>query len=212
MQVVAINGSPRADGNTQTMLSRVGEKLEEQGIPCEIIRIGSEMIRGCLDCGGCFERKNRCCVVSSDIVNFVVAKMAYADGIILGSPVYFSGVPGQMKSFLDRVFYIADANGGLFRHKVGAALVAVRRSGGSAALDSLNHYLSYSEMLIASSHYWNIVHGTNPGDSVADGEGMQIVDVLVKNFSWLLRMRENALYASLPEPEAVERVVTSFIR
>jgi multimeric flavodoxin WrbA len=212
MRVVAINGSPRANGNTQRMLDRMGKSLQKQGIQFEIIHVGNKAIRGCLDCGGCSRRKDSSCSITDDIVNSSIRKMIEADGIVLGSPVYFSGISGQMKSFLDRVFLVASENGGLFRHKVGAAMVAVQRSGGSAALDGLNHYLAYSEMLIATSNYWNIVHGTNPGDLSADLEGMQIVDVLAENFAWLLAMRDEISRTSRPEPKASVKVNTSFIR
>jgi multimeric flavodoxin WrbA len=120
-------------------------------------------------------------------------------------------VPGAMKSFLDRCFYVAGANGSLFRHKVGAALVAVRRSGGSSTLDSLCHYFSISEMPIATSNYWNIVHGLLPGEMEEDAEGLQIVDLLAKNLVWLLKMRE-ATKESVPAPEREQKVITNFIR
>ena len=116
-----------------------------------------------------------------------------------------------MKSFLDRSFFVAGMSGGLFRHKVGAALVAVRRSGGSSALDCLNHYLSYSEMIIASSNYWNIIHGHGAGEIEGDAEGLQIVDVLAANLAWILKMRE-ATRESLQPPEKRAKVMTSFVR
>lgn len=212
MKVIAINGSPRAQGNTQLALNRMGERLRARGIEWESIQIGTEAIRGCLDCGGCSRRRDSSCSISDDVVNRTIARMAQADGIVLGSPVYFSGISGQMKSFLDRAFLVATANGGLFRHKVGAAIVAVRRSGASTALDALNHYLSYSEMVVATSNYWNIVHGTAPGDLIADLEGMQILDVLADNLAWLLAMREGASRASLVEPGAEKKIYTNFVR
>jgi Multimeric flavodoxin WrbA len=175
------------------MISRVSAKLSEHGIECEIIEVGREAIRGCQGCDACYRLKNRTCRFNDDIVNSSIKSMAEADGIILGSPVYFSGVAGQMKSFLDRVFYVADANGGLFRHKVGAALVVAHRSGGSAALDGLNHYLSYSEMTIATSNYWSIAHGTGPRDVMTDHEGIRIIETLTDNIAFLLHCRDMAL-------------------
>ena len=116
-----------------------------------------------------------------------------------------------MKSLLDRLFYVSLSNGNFFRHKVGAAVVAVRRSGGSSTLDSLNHYLTYSEMMLATSSYWNIIHGTSPGEAVQDGEGVQIMETLGENMAWQLKMREMTKN-SLPAPANVPKVMTNFIR
>ncbi len=145
------------------------------------------------------------------IFNFRLQQIKEADGIILGSPVYYAGIAGTMKCFLDRAFYVAGANGGLFRQKVAAAVVAVRRTGGSVTFDSLNHYLTYSEMILATSNYWNITHGRAPGEVLQDGEGVQIMDVLGQNMAWLLKMRE-ATKASLPGPAKVDKIYTHFIR
>lgn len=200
MKVTAINGSPHREGNTYHALARIGERLGEEGIDFKIINVGAATIRGCIACGECGKRRNGRCVFDDDPVNESLRAMSESDGIILASPVHYSGVPGSMKSFLDRCFYVAGSNGSLFRHKVGAALVAVRRSGGSSTLDSLYHYLSYSEMLLATSNYWNIVHGLLPGEMEQDAEGVQIVDVLAKNLVWLLKMRE-ATKDSIVPPE-----------
>lgn len=211
MKVTAINGSPHAEGNCFHALSRLGEGLKAEGIDFEIIQIGDKAIRGCIGCGSCGKRRDGTCVFKDDPLNETLARMKDSEGIVLASPVYYSGVAGTMKSFLDRAFYVAGANGGLFRHKVGAALVAVRRSGGSSTLDCLNHYLSYSEMILASSNYWNIVHGLMPGDVEKDLEALQIVDVLAGNLAWILKMRE-ATKASLPEPEMARKVSMNFVR
>jgi multimeric flavodoxin WrbA len=211
MKVTAINGSPHAEGNCFHALSRLGERLGGEGIDFEIIQIGAKAIRGCIGCGSCGKRKDGTCVFKDDPLNETVAKMKDSDGIVLASPVYYSGVAGTMKSFLDRAFYVAGASDGLFRHKAGAALVAVRRSGGSSTLDCLNHYLSYSEMIVATSNYWNIVHGLMPGEMEKDAEGLQIVDVLAGNLAWILKMRE-ATKANLPEPEMARKVFTNFVR
>jgi len=210
MKVVAINGSPKAEGNCARALSRLGSTLSREGIGFEEVRVGGAAIRGCTACGSCSKRGDGKCVFSDDPVNETVAKMAAADGIVLASPVYYSGVAGTMKCFLDRAFYVAGA-GALYRHKVGAALVAVRRSGGSSTLDCLNHYLSYSEMIVATSNYWNIVHGLVPGEVDRDAEGGQIVDVLAANLAWLLKMRE-ATKGSLPPPPRAAKVMTNFVR
>jgi multimeric flavodoxin WrbA len=211
MRVTAINGSPRAEGNTYHALARIGERLKASGIDFEILHIGGQEIRGCIGCGSCGKRRDGTCVFGDDPVNGAIERMRDSDGLVLASPVYYSGVPGTMKSFLDRAFFAAGASGGLFRHKVGAALVAVRRSGGSSTLDCLNHYLHYSEMIVATSNYWNIVHGQKPGEVESDAEGMQIVEVLARNLAWILAMRE-ATRLTLPEPERAAKVYTSFIR
>jgi len=211
MKVVAINGSPHKEGNTYQALKLVGSKLEENGIYFEIIHVGHKAVRGCTGCGTCFKMRNEKCVFTSDPVNDWIQTMKDADGIIISSPVYYSGVAGTMKSFLDRVFYVSLSNGNFFRHKVGAAVVAVRRSGGSSTLDSLNHYLAYSEMMLATSSYWSIIHGTSPGEALQDAEGVQIMEVLGENMAWQLKMREMTK-DTLPAPAKVRKVMTNFIR
>ena len=211
MKVVAINGSPNKEGNTYHALKMVGSKLEENGIDFEIIHIGNKAIRGCIACGKCRVNKDEKCSITTDPLNEWIQTMKTADGIILGAPVHYAGIPGTMKSFLDRSFYVAGSNGGLFRHKVGAAVVAVRRTGGSATFDSLNHFLTYSEMILATSNYWNIIHGRTPGEVVQDHEGVQIMEVLGSNMAWLLKMREQTK-DTLPAPAPVQKVMTSFIR
>jgi len=211
MKVVAINGSPRKEGNTYHALMGVGKQLMENGIEFEIIHIGNKAVRGCMACGGCFRNKDEKCVITTDPLNEWVQKMKDADGIILGSPVYYAGIPGTMKSFLDRAFYVSGSNGNLFRHKVGAAVVAVRRTGGSSTFDSLNHYLNYSEMILATSNYWNITHGLSKGEVLMDDEGVQIMEVLGRNMAWILKMREQTK-ESVPAPAPVSKVYTNFIR
>ena len=211
MNVVAINGSPKKEGNTYHALRMVGSQLEENGIDFEIIHIGNKLVRGCLACGKCSQTKDEKCSTTSDSLNEWIQSMKNADGIILASPVYYAGIPGTMKSFLDRAFYVSGSNGGLFRHKVGAALVAVRRTGGSTTFDSLNHYLTYSEMIMATSNYWNVIHGRTPGEVENDSEGVQIMNVLGNNIAWLLKMREQTK-DTVPAPTQVKKVMTSFIR
>ena len=129
MKVIAINGSPKTNGNTHTALALVGEQLQKEGIEFEIIQVGNKLIRGCMACGACAKNLNEKCIYD-DEVNACLQKLKTADGILLGAPVHYAGIAGTMKSFLDRLFYVAGVNGGLFRHKVGASVVAVRRSGG----------------------------------------------------------------------------------
>jgi Multimeric flavodoxin WrbA len=209
MKVLAINGSPRAAGNCGRALALVGERLGKEGIDFEVLQVGHEAIHGCIGCGSC--GKTGKCVFGDDLVNATVDKMAEVDGIVLASPVYYSGVAGTMKCFCDRAFYVSGARGGLFRHKVGAALVAVRRSGGSSTLDCLNHYLTYSEMIVATSRYWNIVHGARPAEMDRDAEAVQIVETLGDNLAWILKMRE-AASGVIPEPPASPKVMTNFVR
>ncbi|MDR3653066.1 MAG: flavodoxin family protein [Paludibacter sp.] len=211
MKVVAINGSPHKEGNTYHALRLVGSKLEENGIEFEIIHVGHKAVRGCMGCGTCRKMQNEKCVYSTDPVNDWIQIMKDADGIIISSPVYYSGVAGTMKSFLDRVFYVSGSNGNFFRHKVGAAVVAVRRTGGSSTLDTLNHYLAYSEMMLATSSYWNVIHGTSQGDALQDAEGVQIMETLGENMAWQLKMRQMTK-DTLPAPTRKQKVMTSFIR
>lgn len=211
MKVTAINGSPKADGNTFHALNMAGEELKKHGIDFEIVHIGHKMIHGCLACGKCAQNKDECCSIKSDDVNDCIQILKNSDGIILGCPVYYAGIPGTMKSFLDRLFYVSGANGGILRHKVGAAVTAVRRTGGSATFDSLNHYLTYSEMIIATSNYWNVIHGRTPGEAVKDDEGRQIMRVLGKNMAWILKMKK-AAECSIPPPEKEKKEYMHFIR
>lgn len=211
MRVVAINGSPHKEGNTYHALTMVGKQLEQNGIELEIVHIGNKPIRGCSACGMCFKNKDEKCAMKDDGVNDAIQKMKNADGIILASPVYYAGIAGTMKCFLDRAFYVSGSNGGLFRNKIGASVVAVRRTGGSFTFDNLNHYLLYSEMMIASSNYWNIIHGRTPGEVHEDAEGVQIMEVLGKNIAWQIKMRE-ASKDTIPAPTPTKKVMTSFIR
>lgn len=211
MKVVAFNGSPRKTGNTAGSLNTVLSELEKQGIGTETIHVGKEKIRGCLSCYACVNNGNERCITEDDPVNEWIQKMKEADGIVLASPVYFSGVAGTMKSFLDRAFFVSTANNNLFRHKVGASVAAVRRSGGLPTLDSLNHYILYSEMIMPGSNYWNVAHGMHPGEMDKDAEGKQIMEVLGRNMAWLLKIMEKGK-DEVPSPEQAVKVITNFIR
>jgi multimeric flavodoxin WrbA len=211
MKVIAINGSPNKEGNTFRSLSMVGEEIKAGGIDFEILHIGHKLIHGCIACGKCAVNKDEKCSIITDDLNKWIQQLKVADGIILGAPVHYSGIPGTMKSFLDRLFYVSGSNGNLFRHKVAAAIVAVRRSGGSSTFDALNHYLTYSEMIMATSNYWNIIHGRTPGEVTQDGEGGQIMHVLGKNMAWLLKMKE-ATANIIEAPKKEKKIITNFIR
>lgn len=208
MKVIAINGSPRSEGNTYHALKLVLEQLEEQDIETEIVHVGNKIIRGCMACGGCAKNRNEECVIDDD-VNAIIQKMKSADGIIIASPVYYASIAGTMKCFLDRAFYTSTANSGLFRHKVGASIAISRRSGEVATFDHLNHYFTVGEMFVTPSNYWNVIHGRTPGEVLQDEEGIQIMRVLGKNMAFMLNaVAQNK--DSLPLRE--EKIVTSFIR
>ena len=211
MNVIAINGSPKKEGNTYHALKMVLDELDKEGISGEILHIGNKNIRGCLACGSCAKNKDQKCIQSKDEVNGWIAQMTEADGILLGSPVYYADIAGTMKAFLDRVFYVSGSNGNLFRHKVGASIVAVRRSGGLPAFHALNNYLMYSEMLIPASNYWNVIHGARPGEVVQDEEGMQIMRVLGRNMAWLMKLVA-AGKDSIPAPEKEKKRYMNFVR
>lgn len=210
MKVVAFNGSPRKEGNTYHALKIVTDELEKEGIQTEIIHVGNKTIRGCIACNQCIKNRDERCAIAHDDVNEWVQVMKEADGMILGSPVHFAAIGGTMKSFLDRAFYVSSMNGNLFRHKVGASVVAVRRSGGLPTFNQLNNYLNYSEITMPNSNYWNVIHGTKPGEALQDHEGVQIMRVLGKNLAWSLK--KNRHTEETPEPEAENKQYTNFIR
>lgn len=209
MKVIAINGSPKAKGNTYHAIKLVSEEMEKFGIETEIIHVGNQVFRGCMACGACAKNRDEKCIFD-DGINDIIQRMKEADGIILGSPVHYSAIAGTMKSFLDRAFYVAGVNGGLFRYKVGASVVAVRRSGGLPTFNQLNNFINYSEMLMPTSNYWNVIHGRAPEEVLQDEEGIQIMKVLGKNMAWLLKLVENG--KNIPAPEKDKKIFTSFIR
>jgi multimeric flavodoxin WrbA len=210
MKVVAFNGSPKKEGNTWHAISMVTAELEKENIETEIIHVGNKTIRGCAACGHCMKNKNEQCGQPGDEVNEWIQKMKHADGIIFGSPVHFSAMGGTMKSFMDRAFYVASVNNGMLRHKVGAAVVAVRRSGGLPAFTQLNNFINYAEMLIPTSNYWNVIHGAQPGEVTQDEEGVQIMRVLGKNMAWLMKLVENGR-GKVAEPERETKIYFNFI-
>ncbi|MCH4889237.1 flavodoxin family protein [Acidaminobacter sp. JC074] len=210
MKVIAINGSPKANGNTFHAIEMVADELKAENIEVEIVHIGNKHIRGCIACNKCGERKDERCIIEDD-VNELIQKVKDADGILLGSPVYYSGIAGTMKSFLDRFFQVAYMNDEMLRHKVGASVVAVRRSGGTATFNQLNIYINHAEMIMPASHYWHVIHGTLPGEAVKDLEGVSIMKQLGKNMAWTLKsLLDGKKNHNLPL--AGEKVYTSFIR
>lgn len=187
MKVVAFNGSARKDGNTAVLIRRVLKVLEKQGIETELIQLAGEQIRGCNACRVCYKTKDQRCVIEGDKVNEYIAKMADADGIILGSPTYFSMMTPELKALIDRTGYVARANDHLFKRKVGAAVVAVRRAGGIPTFDAINHYFLISQMIVPGSSYWNVGIGLKKGDVESDEEGMKTMDDLGRNMAWLIK-------------------------
>ena len=187
MKVVAFNGSPRKEGNTASLIKQVLEELEKEGIETETVQVGGKSIHGCTACTKCFENKDRKCVIDKDIVNDCIEKMFEADGIILASPTYFADLTPEIKALIDRAGFVAIANGSIFKRKVGAAVVAVRRAGAIHAFDSINHFFTISQMIIPGSSYWNIGMGLVEGDVEKDEEGIQTMQVLGQNMAWLLK-------------------------
>lgn len=186
MKVVGINASPRKDGNTAIVIKTVFAELEREGIETELIQFAGEPIRGCTGCGACFRTKDNKCSIKGDAFNEYMQKMIEADGIILGSPVYFSDVTAEMKALIDRAGMVSNANGGLLKHKVGAAVMAVRRGGATHAFDTMNHFLHYMQMFLVGASYWNMVYGRQVGEVQSDEEGLRNMQVLGENMAWLL--------------------------
>jgi multimeric flavodoxin WrbA len=207
MKVLLINGSPHVRGCTYTALSEVASELINQGISTQIFHIGTDPIAGCIACGACRKNGGRC--FRNDVVNEVMSLAAQSDGIVLGSPVYYASISGQLSSFLDRLFFAGSA---LMANKPGAAVVSCRRGGASAAFDALNKYFTISNMPVVSSNYWNQVHGSNPSEVKQDEEGMQTMRQLGRNMAWLLKCMEAGKAAGVALPETEERIWTNFIR
>lgn len=205
MKVILINGSPNAKGCTYTALEEVSKTLKSEGIETEIIHVGHKDIRGCIGCRQC-KTKGKC--VFNDIVNDIAPKFKECDGIVIGSPVYFASANGTLVSFIDRLFYSMTADKTM---KVGAAVVSCRRGGNSATFDELNKYFTISQMPIASSQYWNMVHGNSPEEVQQDLEGLQTMRTLGKNMAFLIKSIQLGK-KEFGLPEKVEHKFTNFIR
>jgi multimeric flavodoxin WrbA len=205
MKVVAFNGSPHQDGVVYHGLLAMTEELEREGIGTEIIQIGGECIRGCTDCGGC-RRSPFTCVFDDDPVNACREKLRAADGLILGSPVYYGGIAGTFKSFLDRLFF----PGARIRGKAGAVAVSLRRSGGVSTFHQLTSYLNLAQVVITPSVYWGVIHGNTPEELEEDREGVQIMRITGRNMAWLIKTLA-AGGKEVPLPEEPERERTNFI-
>ena len=204
MKVLLINGSPKANGNTAIALQEMVKVFDQEGMETEILHIGNKDIRGCISCGTCFGT-GKC--VFNDVVNEYVSKLEECDGVVIGSPVYYASANATLIAFLDRLFYSSHFDKTM---KVGASVVIARRGGCSATYDQLNKYFTISGMPVASSQYWNSVHGNAPGEAVQDEEGLQTMRTLARNMTFL--MKSIALGKEkygLPEKE--EHVWTHFI-
>ncbi len=185
MYALAINGSPRKGGNTETLLRATIAPLQEKGWQTDLIRVGGTHIRGCIACYKCFKKQNMRCAISSDSFNELAEKLYRADAIIMGSPTYFTDVTAELKAVLDRAGLVSIANGHLLRGKIGAAVVAVRRGGATHAFDTINHMYMASQMLIPGSTYWNLGFGLHKDEVQNDAEGMLNMQHLGQTILWL---------------------------
>jgi multimeric flavodoxin WrbA len=187
MKVVAFSGSARKDGNTAILVNAVFKELKKAGIKTELVQFSGKKIRGCIACMKCFENQDKRCALKGDVINDCIEKMLEADGIILASPTYFSDVSAEMKALIDRAGFVAKANQDMFRRKVGAGVIAVRRGGAIHAFDTLNHFFFINQMIVPGSSYWNIGIGLAPGDVNSDDEGMMTMRTLGANMAWLMK-------------------------
>ena len=204
MKVLLINGSPHKEGNTNVALSEVATVLEKEGVATEIVSIGTKAIQGCIACNKCQE--TGVCVFNDEPYRTIREKLQQADGVIIGSPVYFAGPNGMLCALLDRLFYSCRS---ALLYKPAASVAICRRGGASATFDRLNKYFTITNMPVVSSQYWNSVHGRRPGEAVQDLEGLQIMRTLGRNMAWLLK---NIHQKGLQVPEPEQTIRTDFIR
>lgn len=191
MKVVAFNGSPRKFGNTNLILNMVLDEIKKENIETEVVQLGGNLVRGCTGCRQCTVNKNNHCVFDDDVINSCIEKMRDADGIILGSPVYYSNITTEMKALIDRSGVVSKANGCFLKNKVGASVVALRRGGGVHAFNSMNYLFLANEMIIPGSTYWNMVLGREPGEVNNDEEGVKNMQNLGQKIAWLLKKIKN---------------------
>jgi multimeric flavodoxin WrbA len=187
MKVVAFNGSPRKEGNTAILLNLVLDELRIEGIETELVQLAGETLSGCIACYKCVENKDQKCAVVKDRVNEYIAKMRDAQGILLGSPTYISEMTANMKALIERSALVSRNNDNLFKRKVGAAVVAVRRAGSTHVISSINYFFLITQMIVPGSSYWNLGIGRNPGEVKNDEEGIQTMKTLGQNMAWLLK-------------------------
>lgn len=208
MKVIALNGSPRKDGNTAAALKIMAEELKKEGIETETVNVGHLAIHGCTACGYCAGSENNECIFKDDPVNETAAKIREADGFILASPTYYAGIAGTMKSFLDRLFYSSSRH---FKYKAAAAVTAVRRTGGIGTLHQLKNYLDLAQTVTPPSQYWTVVYGRAEGEMEQDGEGMQTIRRNARAMAWLIKVIAEGK-KTVPLPPDEKRVFTHFIR
>jgi multimeric flavodoxin WrbA len=187
MKVVAFNGSPRVGGNTEQAIKIVFDELQKCGIEAELVQLGGRKVYGCLACGKCREKKDNRCVRNDDEMNAFIQKMFAADGIILGSPVYFSNVSTEIKALIDRCGFVAKANGDTLKGKVGAGVVAARRAGATFTYAAINMFFGINQMVIPGSSYWNMTLALQPGDIQKDEEGIRTFKTLGQNMAHLMQ-------------------------
>ena len=209
MHVLMICGSPKPKGNTMRALQAVAVELEGLGVSSEIVPIGNKPIAGCMGCGAC-SRNGGHCIVGDELVEGLKEKMAEADALVVGTPVYYAHPNGALLACLDRLFYSADSS--IFRYKPYAAIAVARRAGTVASFDVLNKYATISEMPVVGNRYWNDIFGRTPGEIEGDEEGLAIMRQLARNLAWLLRCIEAGRAAGVPNPAPREPVMTNFIR
>jgi multimeric flavodoxin WrbA len=187
MKVIAFNGSGRKDGNTVILLNAVLDEISKEGIETELVQLAGKAPQGCNACYKCFDNKDKKCAVTKDHLNEYLVKMIEADGILLGSPVYFADATAGIKALIERCGMVSTANGGLFKRKVGAAVAAVRRAGAIHTFDTLNHLFQHQQMIVVGSSYWNVGIGRDPGQVRDDAEAFRTMQTLGQNMAWLLK-------------------------
>jgi len=187
MKVIAFNGSARKDGNTAILLNAVLDEIRREGIGTELFQLAGKKIQGCTACMKCMKNRDRRCAVTKDVVNECIEKMIEADGILLGSPTYFADVSAATRALIERAGYVARANDYMFKRKVGAGVIAVRRGGAIHAFNSLNLFFFYQQIINPGSSYWAFGVGREPGEVLGDAEGMQTMKTLGQNLAWLLK-------------------------
>ncbi len=209
MKVLLVNGSPRKNGNTDRALEECAAILNQEGIETELIWIGAQPIRGCTACGACSRNCDNKCIFDDDIVNPLIRKASEADGYIFGSPVYYAGLNGSLKSLMDRMFY---AGGSVMRQKPAAGIACARRAGTTITADEINKFFQINGMPVVSSTYWSVVHGRGAGEVEGDGEGLQTMRNLGRSMAWLLKCIQAGAEAGI-QPPALERgIMTNMVR
>ncbi|AHW60668.1 Multimeric flavodoxin WrbA [Draconibacterium orientale] len=187
MKVVAINGSPRRNGNTSLLIEETFKIFQAEGIETEVVQLGNKPVHGCTACGKCREIQDRKCHIKNDLLNLCIEKMIEADGIILGTPVYFADVSTEIKALMDVAGYVTRGNGHLLKRKVGAGVISVRRGGALPTFDTINRFFLINQMIVPGSSYWNFAFGKNKGDVLQDEEGINTIRTLAENMSWLMK-------------------------